>query len=80
MQRQPDLAYAYFLNHEAWRVEDGLNDDWQPSRHEGAWVGPFYLNLGGSVVTVYSRADRYEASQIELDAYLKLKELRDAKS
>lgn len=77
VNREPELAYTYFLLNDAWRVEDGLNDDAQPSLKDGSWVGPFYVKLPDSVITVYGRADRYEASQLELDAYLKLQAERD---
>ena len=64
--KHPDTAYLFFLESDDWRVEDGINDQWQPSRLEGSWAGPFLLQvplLGGRVVTLYGAQGRYEATQ-----------------
>ena len=64
--KHPDEAYEFFLTTNCWRVEDGINDASQPSRHEETWAGPFYLqvpSLGGKVVVLYGEQGRYEASQ-----------------
>ena len=71
-QKHPEVAYAYFVANESWRVEDGLNDDRQPSRQHGSWHGPFYLKVPsiGKTVRVYGKVGLYESSQAILDILL----------
>jgi len=62
----PDQAYLFFLKSDDWRMEDGINDVFQPSLAEGGWTGPFYLQvpmLNGKVVTFYGKLGCYESSQ-----------------
>lgn len=71
-QRQPDMAYHYFLENECWRVEDDVHDHEQPSRANGRWHGPFKLIVPsiGRTVTIYGKVGLYESSQDILEALL----------
>ncbi len=71
-QNNPEFAYSYFVTSECWRVEDGFNDDWQPSRQQGNWHGPFHLRVPslGKTVRVYGKVGLYESSQAILDGLL----------
>ena len=72
VQRNPDVAYKYFLENEYWRVEDGINNRAQPSMDEGEWDGPFRFNVPsiGRVVKVYGKVGFYEHSQKELESII----------
>ncbi|MFQ5532074.1 MAG: hypothetical protein ACE5ES_05660 [Candidatus Nanoarchaeia archaeon] len=72
VQRNPDVAYKYFLDNDCWRVEDGINDRTQPSKDVGEWDGPFRFNVPsiGRAVKVYGKVGFYEQSQNELESII----------
>ncbi len=68
-QKNPILAYEYFLKSDVWCVEDGISSASQPDMSEGEWDGPFSLNVPHIGMTkIFGKVGSYEESQKEFES------------
>ena len=72
VHKHPDLCYSYFLESDHWHVNDGLNNQTQPSMDIGKWDGPYYVSVPklGLTVELYGKVGSYEESQSELESMI----------